>query len=171
LKLQPYIQTSVAPRSNHKLSFRYYGPFAVLERVGTVAYRLQLPPDCQIHPVVHVSQLKRHVPPSVRIEDNISQVPDDPTLTVMPVQFLGSRLSRKGASTVSQILVQWDALPESLATWEEAEDLHRRFPKCPAWGQAGFRGGGNVTTKARRLKKKTMTEPFPTSGENSVMSG
>lgn len=63
LKLQSYIQISVAPRSNQKLSFRYYGPFSVLERVGIVAYRLQLPDSCRIHPVVHVSQLKRHVPP------------------------------------------------------------------------------------------------------------
>lgn len=55
LKLQPYIQSSVAPRSNQKLSFRYYGPFKVLARVGTVAYHVQLPDECKIHPVVHVS--------------------------------------------------------------------------------------------------------------------
>jgi hypothetical protein len=42
LKLQPYIQSSVAPRSNQKLSFRYYGPFKVLARVGAVAYDLHL---------------------------------------------------------------------------------------------------------------------------------
>lgn len=55
LKLQPYIQSSVALRSNQKLSFRYYGPFKVLAHVGTVAYHLQLPDECKIHPVVHVS--------------------------------------------------------------------------------------------------------------------
>ena len=55
LKLQPYIQSSVAPRSNQKLSFRYYGPFKVLAHVGTVAYHVQLRDECKIHPVVHVS--------------------------------------------------------------------------------------------------------------------
>jgi len=65
LKLQPYIQTSVTCRSNQKLSFRFFGPFWILQRVGTVAYKLDLPQDCKIHPVVHVSQLKRHVPPLV----------------------------------------------------------------------------------------------------------
>lgn len=65
LKLQPYVQASVAPRSNRKLSFRFYGPFRVLARVGKVAYKLELPPTCRIHPVIHVSQLKLHVPPSV----------------------------------------------------------------------------------------------------------
>jgi hypothetical protein len=38
LKLQPHIQSSVASRSNNKLSFRYYDPFKVLQRVGSVAY-------------------------------------------------------------------------------------------------------------------------------------
>jgi hypothetical protein len=167
LRLQSYIQSSVAPRSNQKLSFRYYGAFAVLERIGSVAYRLQLPTDCKIHPVIHVCQLKRHVPPSVRIEDDITQVPQDPTSEVLLVQFLSSRMCRRGASTVSHILVQWDALPASMATWEEAEDLKRRFPRCPAWGQAGFRGGGNVRSKGKAKRK---SEPRLTIGRAEASS-
>lgn len=59
LKLQPYIQSSVTARAHHKLLFKYYGPFQVLERIGAAAYRLQLPPKSRIHPVIHVSQLKK----------------------------------------------------------------------------------------------------------------
>lgn len=65
---------------------------------------------------------------------------------------------RKGASTISQIQVQWSDSPRSMLIWEEIEDLHRRFPTSPARGQVGFRGGGNVRTsrKARRVKAKTV---------------
>lgn len=45
LKLQPYIQSSLVPRANQKLAFKFFRPFEVLARVGRVAYKLNLPPS------------------------------------------------------------------------------------------------------------------------------
>jgi len=61
LKLQAYCKTSVATRSVYKLSSRYYGPFRVLEKIESVAYKLELPTESKIHPVFHVSVLQKHV--------------------------------------------------------------------------------------------------------------
>jgi len=55
LKLQSYIQTSIAARGNQKLAFGFFGSFKILQRIGKVAYKLDLPSDAKIHPVVHVS--------------------------------------------------------------------------------------------------------------------
>lgn len=58
LKLQPYRQFTISNASFHKLLPKYYGPFKVPDSVGSVAFRLELPPNYEIHNVVHVSQLK-----------------------------------------------------------------------------------------------------------------
>ena len=40
---------------------RYIGPFEILERVGTVAYQLVLPPSLSsVHDVLHVSMLRKY---------------------------------------------------------------------------------------------------------------
>jgi len=146
LKQQPHIQSSVAPRSNQKLAFRYYGPFPILQRIGAVAYRLKLPDHAQIHPVVHVSQLKRHVPPQVEVSTDLSTVCTDPDDLVSPVAIVERAFKGVGGATSARVRVQWN-FASRLLSWEDEADLRRRFPKASAWGQAAFQGGENVMTK------------------------
>jgi hypothetical protein len=142
VKLQPYIQSSVAPRAHHKLMFKFYGPFAVLERVGSQAYRLQFPPGSRIHPVLHVSQLKKALGAQQQVQSSLPTVDDQ---FAVPIRVLQRHFRRKGSVAVPQGLIQWSDQPDSLATWEDLEELRQRFPRAPAWGQAGFQGGGIVS--------------------------
>jgi hypothetical protein len=84
MKLQPYVQSSVRPRVNQKLSIKYFGPFRIVEHVGSVAYRLQLPDHSVIHPLVHVSQLKLVVGFKGPVS---SQLPTDSVQFCVPVDF------------------------------------------------------------------------------------
>lgn len=67
LRLQPYRQVSVARCCSHKLAPKYYGPFQILKRIGSVAYQLDLPPTARIHPVFHGSFLRQcHGHPNIQ---------------------------------------------------------------------------------------------------------
>ena len=53
-----------------KLSPRYIRPFEVLERVGTIAYRLALSPGLLgVHAVFHVSMLQKYTPDPTHVVD------------------------------------------------------------------------------------------------------
>ena len=139
LKLQPYVQTSLAPRSHQKLAFRFFGPFNITARVGTVAYRLDLPAHSTIQTVFHVSRLKRAVGQHHQVTPIL---PTDFTLHLVPKQILQTRVVSRGAHRVQQVLVKWNNLPFTLATWEDYEALRQEFPGATAWGQAVFQEGG-----------------------------
>jgi replicative DNA helicase len=52
------LQLLVSGKNHSKVNSKFYGSFEIIENVGSVAYKLKLPPNSQIHPVIHVSQLK-----------------------------------------------------------------------------------------------------------------
>jgi hypothetical protein len=143
------VQSSLAPRANQKLSFKFFGPFKILDKVGSVAYKLEVPSSASIHPVFHVSQLNKVVPSSSQVSDLL---PDLSDAWQVLEQILAKKMVSRGSSSVQQVLVKWSGWPEALATWEDSEALYHRFPAAPAWGQAGSLRGGDVNTSDRSQK-------------------
>jgi len=105
LKLQPYTQSSVANRPYPKLAYKYYGPYKVLDRVGTVAYRLELPANSMIHPVFHISQLKPFVPNYTPVFASLPVTTDLEAAAAEPLSILERRLVQKGNTAIPQIKV------------------------------------------------------------------
>lgn len=141
LKLQPYIQASVAPRANHKLMFKYYGPFPVLARVSETSYKLALPEGSTVHPIFHVSLLRQALADGMTATHTL---PVDSDNLAIPYKILAKRWRKKANRTVEQVQVQWSTGNAASATWEDREELQSRFPKAPAWGQAGSEDRGGV---------------------------
>jgi hypothetical protein len=145
LKLQPYIQSSLVNRPFPKLAFKFFGPYEILERIGAVAYRLNLPVDSKIHPVFHVSQLKDFVPDHTPIFTSLPKIAELDTMDPVPEAILDRRLVKKGNSATSQGLIKWETIPAEAATWEDLSNLKKRFPSFDAWGQASASEEGSVT--------------------------
>jgi hypothetical protein len=154
LKARPYVQSSLAPRANQKLSFKFFGPYQVLSRIGNVAYKLQLPASSLVHPVFHVSQLK---PVVGNHQEVTADLPDPMFQWSIPEKLLAHRVISRGVRQISQVLVKWSHAP-SLATWEDLEAVKQQFPMAAVWGQPASQEGGSVsrlTTQANGPRKST----------------
>ena len=133
---------------SHQLHFAatrsYHIASLDLTRSWLVAYKLGLPEQSKIHMVVHVSQLKQHIPPMTQVSTDLSSVITDETIPILPVAVLESKLVAQAGTVQNLVKIQCSGMSPTLATWEDAADLRRCFPSALAWGQAGSKGGGNV---------------------------
>jgi hypothetical protein len=136
------VQHSVVRRKYPKLSFKYFGPYTVLERYGTVAYKLELPSTSQVHPVFHVSQLKSYIPDHTPVFQELPTPLQLDVAALTPQEILDRRLDN---ASYLQVLIKWSSMPASMATWEDWTVLRERYPDAAAWGQAAFQGDGSVT--------------------------
>ncbi|KAL2232584.1 UNVERIFIED_CONTAM: Transposon Ty3-G Gag-Pol polyprotein [Sesamum indicum] len=143
LKLQPYRQTSVAIRKKLKLTAKYFGPFKVIEKIGQVAYKLELPPGSKIHPVFHVSLLKKKIGSKYFPSANLPELEDE-VYKIYPVAILARRLVPRNNVGVPQVLIQWSHSSPDQATWEDYYSVAAIFPGFDPWGQGSRKGGGNV---------------------------
>lgn len=128
MRLQPYRQTTLALHRNMKLAPKFYGPFQIIQKIGTVAYKLQLPDDAKIHPVFHVSLLKRKLGQNVTAQSTLPPVSPDGNLQMEPVAVLNRRMIKRQNKAVVQWLIQWSrSFPED-ATWEDYDTITKKFP-------------------------------------------
>ena len=118
-----------------KLAPRFVGPYRVLERMGEVAYKLELPEGLSgVHDVFHVSQLKKchaemaDIPLRDTVPLEAIQLDNDLTYEEKPVKILefASRVTR--SKVIKFCKVQWSHHTEDEATWEREDDLRKDHP-------------------------------------------
>lgn len=127
LKMQPYRTAAFGLKHALKLTSKYYGPFRVLQKVGNVAYKLQLPEGVGIHLVFHVSQLKRHCGKSAVPSPDLPLVGEDGKIKMEPTLVIETRAMPRNNTLVTQWLVQWANLPLENASWEDANFIKEKF--------------------------------------------
>ena len=55
-------------KKDNKLLPKYYGPYKVLQKIGTMAYKLELPASSRVHPIFHVSCLKKVISDKILVQ-------------------------------------------------------------------------------------------------------
>ena len=106
LKVRRFQQQLFTGRAPSKLGPKYFGPLRVLAKVGRVAYRLQLIEGVGIHPVFHVSLLKKSIGPHDPISSNLPMFEIDPPKATKPLAVLDKRVTYHDSLPLTQVLVQ-----------------------------------------------------------------
>jgi hypothetical protein len=115
--------TSLDLTGHGKLEPRFYGPFKIIERVGDVAYKLELPAGVKLHSVFHVGLLKPYhgttpIGPGVLPPTCHSRAIPQPTEVIKGRLVCG----------VHELLVRWTGQAAADATWVELGTFKRDFP-------------------------------------------
>jgi hypothetical protein len=114
---------------HEKLASRYIGPYPVIKRIGTVAYKIKLSEQLSdVHNVFHVSQLWKclRVPKEQVVPDTLD-LQDDMRYQEVPVQILDTMTRRTWTQVFKLCKVQWNRHSEAEATWEREDALKEDF--------------------------------------------
>ena len=129
-----------------KLSPRFIGPFEILERMGTVAYRLALPPSMSgVHEVLHVSMLREYTPDPAHVVDlGQIEVDTDGTFEEGPGCIVCSRdqVLRRKTLRLVRVLGRHCGVEES--TWEREDTMRATYPflfrdECTCFSRLRFK--------------------------------
>ncbi|GJV48789.1 putative reverse transcriptase domain-containing protein [Tanacetum coccineum] len=113
-----------------KLNPRYVGPFKVLEKVGSVAYKLELPQELsRVHNTFHVSNLKKcysDEPLAVPLEG--LHIDDKLQFVEEPVEIMEREIKRLKRSRIPLVKVRWNSRRGPEFTWEREDSFKKKYP-------------------------------------------
>ena len=92
LRLKPYKQMSLKQaKKGNKLLPKYYGPHKVLQKIGTMPYKLELPPSSQVHPVFHVPSLKKVIGENIPVQTIFPELDEGGKIILEPEAVMETR--------------------------------------------------------------------------------
>ncbi|MCI29331.1 hypothetical protein A2U01_0050540, partial [Trifolium medium] len=139
-------------------SKKFYGPFCITERIGQVAYRLELPEGSRIHSVFHVSNLKPYRGPIVTPSSELPAESFENQPVETPLAIAATHTVLLNGVPLQQVLVQWDGCSPNEASWEDWEHFHTIFPSVHLEDKVIFEEGGNDTSPIQSITKKLNSE-------------
>nr|GEV81523.1 putative reverse transcriptase domain-containing protein [Tanacetum cinerariifolium] len=113
-----------------KLNLRYVGPFKVLDKVGTVAYKHELPQELsRIHNMFHVSNLKKfHADEPLVVPLDGLYFDDKLHFVEEPIEIVDREVKRLKRSCIPLVKVRWNSRRGPEFTWEREDQFRKKYP-------------------------------------------
>ncbi|GJR80552.1 putative reverse transcriptase domain-containing protein [Tanacetum coccineum] len=112
-----------------KLNPRYIGPFKILERIGAVAYKLELPEELSnVHSTFHVSNLKKCLSDeSLVIPMKEFRLDDKLNFVEEPVEIMDQEVKQLKQSRIPIVKVRWNSKRGPEFMWEREDQIHAKY--------------------------------------------
>ncbi|GKA23318.1 putative reverse transcriptase domain-containing protein [Tanacetum coccineum] len=129
LKVSPW-KGVVHFRKKGKLASRFVGPFEIIEKVGPVAYRLDLPEELNgVHDMFYVSNLKKCLAdPTLQVPLDEIQVDAKLNFVEEPVEILEREFKKLKRSRIAIVKVRWNSKRGPEFTWEREDQMKLKYP-------------------------------------------
>ncbi|GKC32245.1 hypothetical protein Tco_1039539 [Tanacetum coccineum] len=114
-----------------KLASRYVGPFAILKRIGPVAYRLRLSEELSgVHDTFHLSNLKKCLADAI-LHVPLDEIKVDKTLRFIeePIEIMDCEIKSLKRSKISLVKVRWNSKRGTEFTWEREYYMKSKYPQ------------------------------------------
>ena len=138
LCLQPYKQSSLKLKGRHQLAPKFYGPYRLLQKIGYVASKLELSPSSRIHPVFHVSCLKKFLGTNIKGQTILPEMDNEGSIFLDPEAVLNKCTRQLRSRSITAVLIQWHGMQPEDATWEPLLQIQRQFPHLNISEQSFF---------------------------------
>jgi hypothetical protein len=79
-------------KKDNKLAPKYYGPYKVLERIESMAFKLELPPYSHVHPIFHVSCLKKVISDKISVQTILPKINEEGKIILEPKTIIETRI-------------------------------------------------------------------------------
>ena len=128
LRLQPFKQQYLHWSKVGKLAPKFFGPFQILQKVGSVVYKLDLPSTSGVHSVFHVTCLKAQIGLAVTPISTLPPIDAQVHITPEPKAILQQRQCQlKRFKDAIEVLVHWEGSSLTDATWELLHKLQVQY--------------------------------------------